>query len=483
MTKWGILRLASVAALALASCALLCSQTQPPTVPGSTPYPFPPGQIPGPIPNGSVPSPGGGKKKQKKHDASQTIIAADGLTFSNNGKTLVIGTDDGRRITMSLDPQTQFTRSGSNIEPTKVVPRTTVHIEAAEDDEMYLTAVKVELLKDAPVETASPAPGAPPAPNRPASSEDTEMAKPTILQNPVDVPNRPVLRHGKPAASQSANAQPAGSSDDTPPPNTAARLKTASTNEPSASGETDFTIDGDEPRVKPGSASATLVDKTRHWSETFTTGLPNYVCDQLTTRYLQRSRSSDWEPLDIITAKVVYEDGREDYREITVGGKRTNKSMMELGGSTSEGEFASTLHSLFSQPTAAEFKLYESTSVDGSAAAIYDFKVLLHHSDWLIKVGGQELLPAYSGSVWIDKATGEVRRLEMQADRIPKDFPLDSIQMAVDYDKVHLGTSEFLLPVHSENLACQRGSPICTKNTIDFRDYHKYAGESTIEFK
>jgi hypothetical protein len=37
--------------------------------------------------------------------------------------------------------------------------------------------------------------------------------------------------------------------------------------------------------------------------------------------------------------------------------------------------------------------------------------------------------------------------------------------------------------VHAENLGCQRGSSICTKNSIDFRDYHKYSGESTITFK
>jgi hypothetical protein len=226
-----------------------------------------------------------------------------------------------------------------------------------------------------------------------------------------------------------------------------------------------------------------LIDKTKDWAMTFTNGLPNYICDQLTTRYIEQSRSAGWEPLDIITAKVVYEDGKEDYRDITVGGKKTNKGMMELGGSTSTGEFASTLRSLFSEPTAAEFKLYESTSVDGTAASIYDFKVALKNSDWTIQIGGQMMRPAYSGSVWIEKSTGEVRRIEMQADNIPHDFPLDSIQMAVDYDKIRLGTAEFLLPVHSENLACQRGSPICTKNAIDFRDYHKFTGESTIDFK
>jgi hypothetical protein len=465
-----MIKLAFAAPFALAFGALLGAQTQPPPVPGSTPHPYPQGQVPGPQHESRVPSPAG-KKKQKKADAaSQPVISAEGLTLSNDGKTLVVGTQDGRRLTMSVIASTQFTRSGAAIDSGKIIPRTTVRVDAAEDDEMYLTAVKVDLLKDAPVETPAAAVPRSPAARPDADSDDEEMAKPTILQNPVEAPDRPVLRHGKPKTSDNGGDSDAAASRPAPKPN----LK---------DGETEFTIDADSPKTRPNSPADALVQKTKEWAMTFTQGLPNYVCDQLTTRYGQRSRSSDWQPLDVVTAKVVYEDGHEDYRDITVGGKKTNKSMMELGGTTSTGEFASTLHSLFSNATDADFKLSESTTTDGKPQAIYAFKVALRNSDWAIKVGGQELFPAYSGSVWIDKSTGEVRRLEMGADNIPKDFPFDQVEMAVDYDKVHLGTSEFLLPIHSENLACERGSPICTKNTIDFRDYHKFTGESTIEFK
>jgi hypothetical protein len=187
--------------------------------------------------------------------------------------------------------------------------------------------------------------------------------------------------------------------------------------------------------------------------------------------------------MDIVTAKVVYEDGKEDYRDITVGGKRTNKSMMELGGSTSTGEFASTLRSLL-EPGRATFKFAESTTVGNDPAAVYDFKVPLANSDWSIVVGGQTLHPAYSGSIWVVKSTGQVRRIEYGADKIPKDFPDDEVQSAVDYDEVSLGTpAKYLLPVKAEVLACNRGTTVCTKNTIEFRNYHKYSGESTITFK
>jgi hypothetical protein len=453
----------AIAAGLLALGALARSQDQGP-IPGSRdPYPYPPGRLP-PVQPPNIPGKSSGKSKHKNGVSSvEPTISAEGLTQSSSAQTLVITTNDGRRLTMSVTPQTEFTRAQSKITPNQILPRSTVHVEAAEDDEAYLTAVKVELLKDPPVESAS-AHGAA-TPSKPAADGDEELAQPTILKNPVDVPDRPILRHGASKTSEHASAGEG-------------RPATGSSNS-----ETDFTIDEDSPKSRPGSRADALVEETKQWAQTFTNGLPNYVCDQVTTRYMQRSRASDWEPLDVISAKVVYEDGQEDYKEIMVGGKKTNKSMMDLGGSTSVGEFASTLHSLFSNRTNAEFKLYESSSVGGNASSIYDFKVVLRSSDWLIKVGGQELLPAYSGSVWIDKHSAEVRRIEMQADNIPKDYPLDSIQMAVDYDKVRLGTQEYLLPIHSENLACWRGQPVCTKNAIDFRDYHKFTGESTIEFK
>ena len=75
----------------------------------------------------------------------------------------------------------------------------------------------------------------------------------------------------------------------------------------------------------------------------------------------------------------------------------------------------------------------------GTPAAIYDFTVPLQRSGWTIIVGGQALRPQYSGSVWLEKSSGQVRRIEFQADKIPKDFPDDSVQTAVDYQANSFG--------------------------------------------
>ena len=442
---------------------------------------YPPGQNPGgPLGGGGISLPSRGhKKSQSKKPAEQQqqpTIEADGLTVSNDGKKLLVATQDGRTLTMTVTPDTKWVRSGSTIAATLVIPRTTVHVAALEDDEAFLTAANVNLLKDAPAEEPEAA-GAPRLARRPAA-DDEEMARPTILQAP-DAPGRPTIHRGKPQNTDATTGDGSSASD------TGTRQVAERSNSPAAkpkSDPNDFTIGTDEPPVKRGKGDD-LVERTRDWAATFTNGLPNFLCQQSTTRYVEQTRSEGFQPIDVVTAKVLYEDGREKYSEITVGGRHTNKSMMEIGGSTSTGEFASVLSGLFEPASQTEFKFYQSTTVAREAAAIYDFKVALHNSNWTIQVGGQTLRPAYSGSIWIDKASAQVRRIEMQADNVPKDFPDDTIASAVDYEEVPLGTAKFLLPVHAENLSCQRGSSICTKNAIDFRDYHKYTGESTIEFK
>ncbi len=426
--------------------------------PGQNPPP-PPGQAPpgqtGPPVPGTVAIPKRDKDKKNKKGADNTVqatIEADGRTISREATKLVVATNDGRTLTMTVTPTTSFTGD--------IAKDAWVHVVAAEDDAAFLTALRVNLLKDPP---RSPE----------VQDQQTKSAPEALDESTSEAPGRPILRRGKPKHTNSDTNDIAEAPAPKPKPAPAK----------SKSDSMDFTITAEDAAKDAVYKDDARITQTRAWATSFTQGLPNFVCQQVTTRYLEESKSSGWQPLDVITAKVVYEDGKEKYQEITVGGKRTNKGMMELGGSTSTGEFASILMSLF-EGQRAQFRFSESTSLTGGvAAAVYDFKVPLRHSDWTITVGGQSLMPAYNGSVWIEKTDPKVRRVEMQAINIPKDFPDDSVESTVDYDQVRLGERMFLVPVHAEILSCQRGTTICTKNTIDFRDYHKFSGESTIEFK
>lgn len=426
------------------------------------PFPsgYPGGGVAGPYPQTGgvkIPKPHSKhhKGKKAKSDQNQTIIAATGTTVSNDGQKLVVHVPDGRWLTMSIAGDTKFVKDGSDIPASQIVPHTRVHVEAAEDDHAYLTAVTVELL---PPQTAEETQGTTAPTPTPAANQQSGIV------NPPDAPDAPILRPGKP---------------EQPSTEESASEKSASTN---ANGDFDFTITSPTAPAAVHQHFDALVQKARHWVATFTQGLPNYLCNQDTTRYVAPSRDSGWQAQDVVTAKVAYDQGHEEYSDITVGGKKTKKSMMDIGGTTSTGEFGSMLRSLFTPVRETQFQFNGSGSDGGASVAIYHFKVSLPRSDWSIVAGGQTLRPVYSGSVWIDKKSAVVRRLEMKADNIPHDFPFDYVETAVDYNLVPLGDQQFLLPVHASNVACERGSSICTKNTIEFRNYRKFEGSSTIQY-
>jgi hypothetical protein len=190
-----------------------------------------------------------------------------------------------------------------------------------------------------------------------------------------------------------------------------------------------------------------------------------------------------WQPLDVVSTELVYEDGHEHYRNIAINGKATKKGIEELPGSWSTGEFGTVLADLFSPATAADFRFRNQARAGGRAAMVYNFSVERPHSHWKIMVASQAVLPSFKGSVWIDKETNRVLRIEMQATHLPEAFPSDQIESATDYEYVRFGDRQYLVPVHAETLMCQRGTDTCARNTIDFRNYHKFSGESSITFQ
>jgi hypothetical protein len=45
-----------------------------------------------------------------------------------------------------------------------------------------------------------------------------------------------------------------------------------------------------------------------------------------------------------------------------------------------------------------------------------------------------------------------------------------------------IGGTRFLLPVHSEDLSCERGTSDCNRNVIEFRNYKKFGADTSITF-
>lgn len=229
-----------------------------------------------------------------------------------------------------------------------------------------------------------------------------------------------------------------------------------------------------------GIAGDPLVQRARAASDRFFRLLPNFICQQSTTRSYA-GNDQHWRTVDQVTAEVVYDRGHESYRDVKLNGRATGRSMMELPGSRSTGEFGSTLRALFDPETEALFQFDSNVTLRSFAAAVYQFAVSGELSDWRITAGSQTIITPYAGRIWIDRASADVVRIEMRAMKIPPSFPFQRVEAEVDYGPVNLPSGRYFLPEGAQNVSCNHPKS-CSKNRIEFRNYHKYIGESSISF-
>ncbi len=490
---------------------------------------YPPGQQypPGGVGGGGIPLP----RRHKKQDEKVQLDSTSGVLRSVMKDQVVVEADDHRILNFKRTDKTQFLKMGNAMKPADLKAGDLIEVQSTADDEGFMTAVNVIWQQDGspkdreraaqPVETSlaksskskdsenkdkgsdKEAAAAPPeteaassdppakpgaqaaAPNAPAANVDDP--NPADLNAPVkeevkavqidaDDQGPPVLRRGGKTVRREADPAPAPAAAPGSPAPQAPAPQLVARNEAPPRGAREPAVTG------PQRPEEVVIEKARDASGSFLDTLPNYFCQELMTRYQSESQRANWQPLDVVSMALVYENGKESYRNLAINGKPIKKSMEDMGGAWSTGEFGSVLADLFSPATAADFEFRKESRTAGRASMVYDFAVEREHSHWRIMVASQLIQPPYKGSVWIDKETNRVLRIEMQAVKIPDAFPTDQVEMAVDYQFLGFADRKYLVPVHAETLGCQRDTQTCSRNAIDFRNYHKYSGEATITF-
>ena len=277
----------------------------------------------------------------------------------------------------------------------------------------------------------------------------------------------PKLKRGRPDGTR----QTTGTSD----------APTAATSGPSEPSDGPTLRRGAQPPAATESEDPFL-DRAREAALSFNEGLPNFLCQELVTRYQSEARPVSWHAMDTLTMDLVYEDHKEDYRNIKIGGKSSNIEKLKASGAWSNGDFGQLQAGLFNPGAEADFRKGGSDRIEGKDALRYEFSVEQDRSSWDLTFDGKKITVGYKGTAWLERSTARVLRLEMQAVRIPTGYPINASEWSLDYAYSRINNQEYLLPARSEVLSCQRGSRFCSRNVIDFRNYRRFGGESSITF-
>lgn len=227
-----------------------------------------------------------------------------------------------------------------------------------------------------------------------------------------------------------------------------------------------------------------LITDSRAHAVGYTETLPNFMCIEVTNRSVDTNGTGNWKHRDTIAELLRYRDKKEDHTMLEINGQASNLDrdalLRQKGSTLSGGELGGVLKAVFSPSAKADFNWKETDLLGSGTVQVFDYRVEKSNSMFsVVGSNNEQVMVAFHGQVYIDNATHSVRRISLQADDLPKDFPTQATVMGVDYDYVAVNGHDYLMPISAE-LRVRQSHRQAVLNTIEFRDYRKYGSQMRI---
>ncbi|HZQ54799.1 MAG TPA: hypothetical protein VFB14_21530 [Bryobacteraceae bacterium] len=251
------------------------------------------------------------------------------------------------------------------------------------------------------------------------------------------------------------------------------------------------TLKPQAPPIPPPSSvkQQEIRDLMTQYALNYTQNLPNFICVEVTRRYVDPRGGNDYRSLGTVLARVSYNEGAEHYKVYSVDGKIVDTDMGGIGGggARSTGEFAGMMRSIFEPKSEAEFGWDHWATLRGRRMAVFNYFIDSGHSSYSIEYGGsggpgdeQRIITAYRGLIYADPDTGEIDRIKFIAVNIPSSFPVRETTETLDYDLIDISGQKFVCPTRA--LLYMRAEHQTSRNEIEFRNYRKFGADIAIKY-
>ena len=228
-----------------------------------------------------------------------------------------------------------------------------------------------------------------------------------------------------------------------------------------------------------------VLEQVRQYALNYSKSLPDFLCLQVTRRYLDRhfvpGNEGSWSPVDRVAAKLTYFGQAEKYELLSSNDTSLfGKDYESVGGAISTGEFGSVLKQIFDPQSSTEFHWERWGTLRGQLSHVYSYRIDRAHSAETIDYNHQQqVTPAYHGLIFARKGSNVILRVTVEPD-IPESFPIQEVHETIDYGDIDISGQKFVLPLSAE--VVMRSDRVANRNEIEFRAYRKYSADTSIKF-
>ncbi len=224
-----------------------------------------------------------------------------------------------------------------------------------------------------------------------------------------------------------------------------------------------------------------LIERLRQRAKDWSGSLIDFVCLQVTDRFVDRSGKGEFAAADTIREMVTYVNGRESY-DLLAGATQATSSATSRGV-RSFGEFGGMMRSVLSEQAKATLRWKGIVERDGARMHVFEYRV--PHETSMYRLTQEDpyrvFKPSYTGEIFAEEETLHVRRITLQTSEIPGKFPFQEATHEIEYDFQRIAGVSYLLPSRSV-MQTRIGKRRVVRSEMQFSNYRKWATESTIRF-
>jgi hypothetical protein len=241
----------------------------------------------------------------------------------------------------------------------------------------------------------------------------------------------------------------------------------------------------DSPVAPTAEEQSRLIGQVREIAAQYTAGLPNFLCTQIIRRYAEKKGSEAWQPRDVLLVDVAYTGKSEQYKLVSINGQPSTKTLNNVGGYKSTGEFGSLLRFIFSPRAQAEFHWERWSNLRGRPTHVLAFHILQEHSEYRLNFRAlfktYRMIAGVHGLIYVDRETHKVMRIRTESEGLPASWPIRRTPSVLDYDFAEVGGQEYLLPRRVDSRVITKDGQ--SRNVMEFGNYRRFAGQSTVTFE
>jgi hypothetical protein len=236
----------------------------------------------------------------------------------------------------------------------------------------------------------------------------------------------------------------------------------------------------DEPKNVPDPEWPARLKQIRSRIVKFVSQMPNFVADEVATRYVSVVNPPDWRLSDTIESETTVKRGAISREHIVVDGKPWESPYRELPGFKWTDAFGSQMTYLFDPKCPTVFEPGGRIAEGGKSLSVVLFSSPPDGCEFYWQ-SSEQFYPGKTGRILLDESEENIVRLETESRVFPEAFPISSVEKQVSWELVKIGDAAHRLPVSAQiTVVLSTGEMRLAKH--EYKNHRHFEAASNITF-